>query len=106
MVAIPPPDNKTKRGNRARTSWQPPHAPKTLTRLRPAERAPQRPDYGDHEPQTLARPPDMTRMHGVQDTCLGNIYCLFFTLLITTFNTDFSAPLRRKVPGQYTRFTF
>ena len=48
----------------------------------------------------------MTRMHGVQDTCLGNIFCLFFTLLITTFNTDFSAPLSRKVPGQYTRFTF
>ena len=75
-------------------------------RLRPAQRAPQRPDYGDYEPHTLARPPDMTRMHGVQDTCLGNIFCLFFTLLITTFNTDFSAPLSRKVPGQYTRFTF
>jgi len=48
----------------------------------------------------------MTRMHGVQDTCLGNIFCLFFTLLITTFNTDFSAPLSRKILGQYTRCTF
>ena len=30
MVAIPP-ENKTKRGNRARTSWQPPLAPTTPT---------------------------------------------------------------------------
>ena len=100
-----PPDNKTKRGNSARAAYHPTHQ-RQRSRLRPAQRAPQRPDYGDHEPHTLARPPDMTRMHGVQDTCLGNIYCLFFTLLITTFNTDFSAPLGRKVPGLYTRFTF
>ena len=104
MVAIPPRQQDQTRQQYA--SCLPPHAPKTLTRQRPAERAPQRPDYGDHEPQTLARLPDMTRMHGVQDRCLGNIFCLFFTLLITTFNTDFSAPLSRKVLGQYTRFTF
>ena len=104
MVAIPP-DNKKKRGNCTRAAYHPTHQ-RQRSRLRPAQRAPQRPDCGDHEPQTLARPPDMTRMHGVQDTCLGNIFCLFFTLLITTFNTDFSSPLSRNVLGQHTRFTF
>ena len=100
-----PPDNKKKRGNCTRAAYHPTHQ-RQRSRLRPAQRAPQRPDCGDHEPQTLARPPDMTRMHGVQDTCLGNIFCLFFTLLITTFNTDFSSPLSRNVLGQHTRFTF
>ena len=42
-----PPDNKNKRGNRARTSWQPPLAPTTPTR-----------------PTTLTKPTTLTRPDG------------------------------------------
>ena len=44
-----PPDNKTKRGNRARTSWQPPLAPTTPTR-----------------PTTLTKPTTLTRPDGTR----------------------------------------
>ena len=44
-----PPDNKSKRGNSARAAYHPTHQ-RQRSRLRPAQRAPQRPDCGNHVP--------------------------------------------------------
>ena len=98
-----PPDNKTKRGNSARAAYHPTHQ-RQRSRLRPAQRAPQRPDCGNHVPSPLARHPDTTRMRGIQNTYPGDTMYSSSTLVTVTFNTDCGAQYSRNPSAIPTRF--